>query len=80
MYSLHLIFLTLQDPMTRAFLLTNLAPHHGHDPVKFRVPLDIIGDAIPELGHFPYEAGERVWTGPTLFVKGTKSRSVMFLS
>lgn len=62
--------------MTRAFLLTNLAPHHGHDPVKFRVPLDIIGDAIPEIGHFPYEAGERVWEGPTLFIKGTKSRCV----
>ncbi|KZV72628.1 alpha/beta-hydrolase [Peniophora sp. CONT] len=62
------------DAMTRAFLLTNLDPH-AH-PVKFRVPLDIIGPAIKDIGWFPYAPGERVWEGKTLFIKGTKSKYI----
>ncbi|EED85974.1 hypothetical protein POSPLDRAFT_44054 [Postia placenta Mad-698-R] len=68
-----------QDPMTRAFLLTNLKPsdhHHPHKPLEFQIPLQIIGDSIPELGSFPYEPGERVWGGPTLFIKGTHSKYI----
>lgn len=61
------------DPAIRAFLLTNLAPHHGHEPVRFHIPLDIIGKSIPAIGDFPYEPGERTWEGPTLFIKGSKS-------
>jgi hypothetical protein len=63
--------------MTRAFLLTNLLPavhDHHHHPLKFRVPIDIIGDAIPDIGGFPYEPGQQAWDGPTLFVKGTRSK------
>ncbi|KAI0926178.1 hypothetical protein AcW1_008410 [Taiwanofungus camphoratus] len=64
-----------KDPMTRAFLLTNLTDSGGHGvPLHFRIPLQIIGDSIPDLGSFPYEPGERVWEGNTLFIKGTKSR------
>lgn len=63
--------------MTRAFLLTNLLPSahdHHHHPLKFRVPLDILGRSIPQLGDFPYEPGECEWDGPTLFIKGTRSK------
>ncbi|GBE90134.1 Abhydrolase domain-containing protein [Sparassis crispa] len=63
-----------QDPMIRAFLLTNLIESHG--VMKFRIPLDIIGPNISELGSFPYEPGERQWNGPTLFVKGNQSKYI----
>ncbi|OBZ72424.1 Abhydrolase domain-containing protein C22H12.03 [Grifola frondosa] len=66
-----------QDPIIRAFLLTNLetaATHHK--PLRFRVPVNIIGKSIPDLGGFPYELGARVWEGDTLFIKGTKSRYI----
>ncbi|KAL4248699.1 AB hydrolase superfamily protein [Abortiporus biennis] len=64
------------DVMTRAFLLTNLAPHKEHHPLRFRVPLDIIGDAIVEVGSFPYVPGDRTWEGPTMFIKGTRSKYI----
>jgi len=62
------------DPMTRAFLLTNLDT--TVQPLKFQVSLDIIGSSIPDLGGFPYQAGERSWHGNTLFVKGAKSKYI----
>ncbi|KAH9063836.1 alpha/beta-hydrolase [Lactarius vividus] len=62
------------DPMTRAFLLTNL--DSTTRPLKFQVPLDIIGASIPDLGSFPYKPGERTWNGNTLFVKGSKSKYI----
>ncbi|EKM57806.1 uncharacterized protein PHACADRAFT_182246 [Phanerochaete carnosa HHB-10118-sp] len=67
------------DAMTRAFLLTNLLPQahdHHHHPLKFRVPIDIIGKAIVEIGDFPYEPTERSWDGPTLFIKGQRSKYI----
>ena len=69
--------MVVQDAMTRAFLLTNLK-HQGHEhhALEFQIPLDIIGESIPELGSFPYEPGERTWGGSTLFIKGTKSKWV----
>ncbi|KAI0314313.1 Alpha/Beta hydrolase protein [Amylostereum chailletii] len=62
------------DAMTRAFLLTNLDTQAK--PLRFRVPLDIIGPAIRDMGWFPYAPGERTWDGKTLFVKGNKSRYI----
>ncbi|KAG5731943.1 hypothetical protein E4T56_gene6393, partial [Termitomyces sp. T112] len=32
-----------------------------------------LGAAIPEIGSFPYAPGERQWTGPSLFIKGSQS-------
>ncbi|KAI0076192.1 alpha/beta-hydrolase [Panus rudis PR-1116 ss-1] len=61
------------DPSIRAFLLTNLNTHHAHAPLHFKIPVDIIGKAIPEIGSFPYEPGERTWEGKSLFIKGTRS-------
>ncbi|KAI0059222.1 alpha/beta-hydrolase [Artomyces pyxidatus] len=64
-----------KDPMTRAFLLTNLDSHS--QPLKFQVPLKIIGPAIPEIGWFPYEPeGKHRWSGRTLFIKGSKSKYI----
>lgn len=60
--------------MTRAFLLTNLDT--TTQPFKFRLPLDIIGSSISDLGGFPYQPGERSWHGKTLFVKGAKSKYI----
>jgi pimeloyl-ACP methyl ester carboxylesterase len=62
------------DPITRAFLLTNLDT--TVQPFKFQVPLDIIGSSISDLGGFPYQPGERSWHGNTLFVKGEKSKYI----
>lgn len=71
------MLITGQDAMVRAFLLTNLLPavHDNHNhPVKFRVPIDIIGGAISAIGDFAHAPGEQEWDGPTLFIKGTKSK------
>ncbi|OGM45705.1 alpha/beta fold family hydrolase [Aspergillus bombycis] len=60
----------------RQFLLTNLV--RGEDgAMKFRVPVSILGDALSEMANFPYaESGSVTYDGPTLFVRGTKSRYV----
>ncbi|KAB8067711.1 Alpha/Beta hydrolase protein [Aspergillus leporis] len=60
----------------RQFLLTNLV--RGEDgTMKFRVPVSILGEALGEMAKFPYaESGSVTYDGPTLFVRGTKSRYV----
>lgn len=59
---------------TRLFLLTNLEPFTASQPyANFRVPLDTLYEAMPEIGWFPHAPGERNWTGRTMFIKGTKS-------
>jgi hypothetical protein len=58
----------------RQFLLTNLSPEpKGGGPLSFRVPLDIIEEALPNFGDFPYAPGERTWGGPTLAIRGKRS-------
>ncbi|QRW18511.1 alpha/beta hydrolase family protein [Rhizoctonia solani] len=65
------------DASTRAFLLHNLiAPAKG-EPLKFRIPLSAIADAIDGIGEFPYTPGKETWNGATLFVKGAKSKRNM---
>ncbi|KAB8212464.1 hypothetical protein P875_00034031 [Aspergillus parasiticus SU-1] len=60
----------------RQFLLTNLV-RGEHGAMKFRVPVSILGDALSEMANFPYaESGSATYDGPTLFVRGTKSRYV----
>lgn len=60
--------------MVRQFLMTNLAHTLSGESLKFRIPLDILNRAIPNVGWFPYEPGESSWDGPTLFIRGTKSK------
>jgi len=46
----------VEDPAIRAFLLTNLLSITSSSPhAKFRVPLDVIEDALEDLGDFPFE-------------------------
>jgi hypothetical protein len=68
----------LQDVSVQQFLLTNLIvpPASSPDKVKFQVPLSILKDSIPALGSFPYEPGERSWSGRTLVIRGSKSKQV----
>ncbi|KAK0211033.1 alpha/beta-hydrolase [Desarmillaria ectypa] len=66
---------TEKDPSIVMFLLTNLVvpPHTSHKHTHFRIPINILGNSIQDIGSFPYEGGERRWGGKTLFIKGAKS-------
>jgi pimeloyl-ACP methyl ester carboxylesterase len=66
---------------TRQFLLTNAVTHtkHGRKVLDFRIPLDILAKAIPNLGQFPYTPPPPVtptspqWLGPVLFIRGARA-------
>lgn len=65
----------------RQFLLGNLyrpADGAASSPgQKFRVPLDILGRALDNMGDFPFKnPGEVRFAKPALFVRGTKSKYV----
>ncbi|KAF8214186.1 alpha/beta-hydrolase [Mycena galopus ATCC 62051] len=60
-----------KDPAVCAFLLTNLIPQPNAS--HFRIPVDLIGESIEEMGSFPFNPEETQWTGNTLFIKGAKS-------
>ncbi|KAJ7055006.1 Alpha/Beta hydrolase protein [Mycena amicta] len=61
-----------KDPDVCAFLLTNLIPK-ADGGSRFRIPVDLIGSSIHEMGSFPFSPDEAQWKGETLFVKGAKS-------
>ncbi|KLO13035.1 alpha/beta-hydrolase [Schizopora paradoxa] len=65
-----------EDISVRQFLLTNLATTLPQAPLKFKIPLDIINDAISNIGWFPYEPGDVTWDGPTLFMRGSRSNYI----
>lgn len=45
--------------------------------MKFRVPLSVLGRSLDEMADFPFNESDTVqYNGPTLFVRGTKSRYV----
>ncbi|KAK7220121.1 hypothetical protein V2G26_008124 [Clonostachys chloroleuca] len=61
----------------RQFLLGNLYRPPGEDVTKFRVPLDVLGRSLDNLGDFPYKDPNQIRFGkPALFVRGTKSKYV----
>ncbi|KAF4175056.1 hypothetical protein CNMCM8694_002036 [Aspergillus lentulus] len=61
----------------RQFLLTNLVRAEDSQKMKFRIPLSVLGPAIPAMADFPFrEQGSVTYDGPTLFVRGTKSKYV----
>ncbi|KAF9886610.1 hypothetical protein FE257_011250 [Aspergillus nanangensis] len=61
----------------RQFLLTNLVRSPEDQTMKFRVPLSVIGASINNMADFPYrDHGAAQYHGPTLFVRGTRSRYV----
>ncbi|QRW04544.1 Abhydrolase domain-containing protein [Ceratobasidium sp. AG-Ba] len=65
-----------QDPSVRAFLLHNLVAPSKGEPLQFRIPLSIIENGIDGIGDFPHTPGKEKWDGPTLFVKGAKSKYI----
>ena len=59
------------DPALRGFLLQNLVS--GGARLRWRIDLDAIADALPDLTGFPPLAAGAVYEGPTLFLRGARS-------
>lgn len=60
----------------RQFLLTNLV-RADDQTMKFRVPLSVLGESLDDMADFPWsESGSVKYDGPTLMVRGTKSKYV----
>lgn len=64
---------SIDDAGVRGFLLQNLVNTEGK--LAWRVPLQALADAMPELMGFPQSPGER-YDGPALFLTGGRSRYV----
>lgn len=61
----------------RQFLLTNLQRQASDTEFDFRIPLDILGNAISDIGDFPYDETDRItFDKPTLFIKGGDSKYI----
>ncbi|PGH10965.1 hypothetical protein AJ80_07322 [Polytolypa hystricis UAMH7299] len=61
----------------RQFLLTNLVRPKGENTLKWRVPVSTLGEALSNMADFPYgESDELKYTGPSLFIRGTRSNYV----
>lgn len=60
----------------RQFLLTNLQREKdGYQ--RFRIPVNYLAAALDNMADFPFKnPDEARWSGPTLFVRGTKSHYV----
>ena len=66
-----------QSVPIRQFLLTNLTRHPGVDHLDFRIPVVSLGAALDAMGDFPVEELQLSgYQGPSLFVRGAKSRYV----
>lgn len=72
---------------TRQFLLTNSELDKRTGFIRFRIPLDILSEHIPDIGDFPHafdpnnngassSKAEARWDGPTLFIKGEHSKYI----
>ena len=59
------------DPGLRAFLLRNLV--RGDGGLRWRIGLEAIAEALPDLTGFPSTAPGAVFQGPTLFLRGERS-------
>ncbi|MEE8443976.1 MAG: alpha/beta fold hydrolase, partial [Alphaproteobacteria bacterium] len=59
------------EPGLRSFLLHNL--NFGDDGPRWKLNLDVLEDAMPDLVAFPYEAGQARYQGETLFIRGGAS-------
>ncbi|KAL0136769.1 Alpha/Beta hydrolase protein, partial [Mucor lusitanicus] len=65
------------DLIVRQFLLTNLKKSRDTGVYQFRIPYDILGRALSQMGGFSFETQplpeSRQYQGPTLFITGGKS-------
>ncbi|KAL5121708.1 hypothetical protein ACEQ8H_000395 [Pleosporales sp. CAS-2024a] len=65
------------DLPVRQFLLTNLVRPAPGEPLKFRIPVDILTDALPHMADFPVRDPDTARFGKrALFIRGTKSHYV----
>ncbi|OAX79345.1 hypothetical protein ACJ72_06341, partial [Emergomyces africanus] len=61
----------------RQFLLTNLIRSKENNTLKFRIPVQLLGESLDKLASFPFSTSDNVkFEGPSLFIRGTKSRYV----
>ena len=61
----------IPDPALRGFLLQNVL--HGGSGLRWRIDLEAIAEALPDLTGFPSPAPGTVYEGPTLFLRGERS-------
>lgn len=67
----------IQSLPIRQFLLANLSRPPGSNHLQFRIPIDILESSLTLLGEFPFNETDKVsFTGPSLFVRGTRSQYV----
>ncbi|KAG0200673.1 hypothetical protein BGX28_006330 [Mortierella sp. GBA30] len=64
---------TVADIGVRQFLLTNLKRDPQGESYKFRVPIETLGSSLEKLGQFDFMAGQDMFEGKTLFIKGNRS-------
>lgn len=66
-----------KDLPVRQFLLTNLIRPGPSEPLKFRIPVKILTDALDDMSDFPFNDPDQTRFGKrALFVRGTKSHYV----
>ena len=62
---------SVPDPGLRQFLLQNLV--HGDGGLRWRIDLEALAEALPDLTGFPPIAPGALYQGPTLFLRGERS-------
>jgi pimeloyl-ACP methyl ester carboxylesterase len=66
-----------KDLPVRQFLLTNMVRPAPSEPLKFRIPVKILTDALDNMADFPFtDPDEKRFGKRALFVRGTKSHYV----
>ncbi|OAL02397.1 alpha/beta-hydrolase [Phaeosphaeriaceae sp. SRC1lsM3a] len=66
-----------KDLPVRQFLLTNLVRPAPSEPLKFRIPVKILSDALDNMADFPFTDPEETRFGKrALFIRGTRSHYV----
>ncbi|KAH7074582.1 Alpha/Beta hydrolase protein [Paraphoma chrysanthemicola] len=66
-----------KDLPVRQFLLTNLVRPGPSQPLKFRIPVRILTDALDDMADFPFNNPDQARFGKrALFVRGTKSHYI----
>ncbi|MCY4286090.1 MAG: alpha/beta fold hydrolase [Thiotrichales bacterium] len=64
---------SIPEPALRQFLLRNLVHGDGDGGLRWRIDLDAIAEALPDLLGFPSLTPGAAYPGPTLFLRGEHS-------
>lgn len=61
----------------RQFLLTNLVRPSPSEPLKFRIPIRVLGEALDDMADFPFtDPDTKRFSKRALFIRGTRSHYV----